>query len=229
MGFDFLTDEDLALYGRFRGDPSPQQFHDFFHLDEEQLKRIAELRHPHTKLGFALQLTTLKFLGTFLSDPLAVPDSVIRTLAVQLQLPRSIQLHRYLDRRETRFNHQTEIRKMLGYKDFDAVEVLHLMRFLYAHLLVTDERPIELFDRLTQRLIQRHVILPGPTVLAQIVVRVRERVMTRLHRQITARLDANQTDTLAEVLVVPEKQRRSRLDVLRTPPTRQKSPGLIQH
>lgn len=157
-----------------------------------------------------------------------VPDSVLRTLAVQLQLPRTISLERYLVREPTRFEHQAEIRKMLGYKDFDSVEVLHLMRFLYTHLLVTDERPIELFDRLTQRLIQRHVILPGPTVLAQIVVRVRERVITRLHRQITARLDANQTNTLAEVLVVPEKQRRSRLDVLRTPPTRQKSPGLIQ-
>ncbi len=77
------------------------------------------------------------------------------------------------------------------------------MRFLYMHLLVTDERPIELFDRLTQRLIQRYVILPGPTVLAQIVVRVRERVTTRLYRQIASRLDLYQGEILSEVLVIP--------------------------
>ena len=124
MAFEFLTDEHLSQYGRYKGDPTPAQYQEFFLLDGSVLKRCHELRHDYTKLGFALQTCTLKFLGTFLTNPLDVPDSVISTLAVQLKLPRSTDLSRYLTRQDTRFEHQAEIRKMLDYKDFDSVEVL---------------------------------------------------------------------------------------------------------
>ncbi|GGR17674.1 DUF4158 domain-containing protein [Deinococcus ruber] len=227
MGFEFLSDEHLGQYGKYGGEPTAKQLQDYFLLDPKALKRIAELRHDYTRLGYALQFCTLKFLGTFLANPTAVPDNVTRTLAVQLRLPRTVPFERYLAREDTRSWHQAEIRKLLGFKDFDRVEVLHLMRVLYQHLLVTDERPIVLFDLLTQRLVQRQVILPGATVLAQIVVRVRERVTTRLYRQLAARLDAAQRAALEGLLVIPEGQRRSPLDVLRTAPTRQNAAGLL--
>lgn len=228
MPFDFLTDDHLAQYGQYKGDLTVQQLQDYFLLTPAQLQHIATLRFPHTKLGFAIQLCTVQFLGTFLTDPLNVPDSVVRTLAIQLGLPKTVDLPRYLERRATRFTHQITIRQMLGYKDFDLVEVLHLMRFLYRHLLVADERPIELFDRLTQRLVERKVVLPGPTVLGRIVIRVRERVATHLHRQLAGCLTDAQVDALDALLIVPPNQRRSPLDVLRTPPTRQTSVGLLR-
>lgn len=228
MGFEFLTDDHLGQYGKYRGEPTAKQFQDYFLLDIAALKRIAELRHDYTRLGFAVQLCTLKFLGTFLTDPLDVPEGVLRTLAVQLGLSRSLQVSRYLDRQKTRFKHQQEIRVLLGYRDFDSVEVLHLMRFLYRHLLVTDGRPIELFDLLTQELVRRKVVLPGATVLARIVLRVREGVATRLYRQLTGRLTTEQKTKLDDLVIVPEGQRRSPLDVLRTPPTRQHFLGLLQ-
>ncbi|MFC3863232.1 Tn3 family transposase, partial [Deinococcus antarcticus] len=86
----------------------------------------------------------------------------------------------------------------------------------------------ELFDLLTRELVLRQVILPGPTVLARIVLRVREGVATRFYRQISQRLTEEQRTRLNDLVTVPEKQRRSPLDILRTAPTRQKSSGLIQ-
>lgn len=228
MPLEFLTDKHLVRYGRYAGEPSVRQLQDYFLLTRPQLDHLATLRHPHTRLGFAVQLCTLQFLGTFLTDPLDVPDSVIRTLAVQLGLPRTTDLPRYLERRSTRFEYQTQIRELLGYKDFDRVEVLHFLRFLYARLLVSDDRPIVLFDLLTAELVTRKVVLPGPTLLARIVLRVRERAATRLHRQMAARLSPEQAGRLDDLLIVPEGKRRSALDVLRTPPTRQTSPGLLQ-
>ena len=75
--------------------------------------------------------------------------------------------------RQTPFEHQRLIRAHLGYKHFDGLERLRLTRFLYARLLLGDERPIVLFDLCTARLAGRQVILPGATTLAQLVVQVR--------------------------------------------------------
>ena len=227
MPFEFLTDDHLARYGRYSGEPTVRQLQDYFLLTQPQIDQIADLRHPYTKLGFALQLRTLQFLGTFLIDPVDVPDSVLRTLAVQLGLPKSTELPRYLDRRDTHFEHQAVIRTLLGYKDFDRVEVLHLLRFLYARLLISDERPIVLFDLLTAELVKRRVVLPGPTILGRIVIRTRARLATRLYRQLASRLTDAQVQALEALLVVPEHHRKSPLDVLRTPPTRQTAGGLL--
>jgi hypothetical protein len=43
-------------------------------------------RGEHNRLGFALQLTTVRYLGTFLDGPAAVPSSVLETLSRQLGL-----------------------------------------------------------------------------------------------------------------------------------------------
>ncbi len=38
------------------------------------------------RLGYALQLTTVRFLNTFLENPTAVPDAVLHALSTQLDI-----------------------------------------------------------------------------------------------------------------------------------------------
>ena len=86
MPVSFLSKEQRESYGCFTVVPSPDDLARYFHLDEFDLGLIVKKRGQSNRLGFALQLGTVRYLGTFLEDPLNVPISVLQTLTRQLYI-----------------------------------------------------------------------------------------------------------------------------------------------
>jgi Domain of unknown function (DUF4158) len=110
MPGEFLTDAQEQAYGHFVGPPSNQQLSRYFHLDDADRERVNVRRGAHNKLGFALQLTSVRFLGTFLAEPTAVPSNVVAYVAAQLSIRDVACLADYAARPSTGWEHAAEIR-----------------------------------------------------------------------------------------------------------------------
>ena len=82
---EFLTDNEAA-YGRYATAPSQADLERVYFLDDDDLSLVGRHRGEHMRAGFALQLVTVRWLGTFLENPLDVPGEVLDFVAGQLEM-----------------------------------------------------------------------------------------------------------------------------------------------
>jgi hypothetical protein len=104
MPVEFLSLDQQRRYGRYTDDPSPRQLDRYFHFDDRDQQLINRRRTDHTRLGFVLQLGTVRFLETFLPDPTDVPANVATYVAHPLGLQDAASLARYQAETLTRAN-----------------------------------------------------------------------------------------------------------------------------
>ena len=227
MPVRFLTPEQRGKYGRYAASPTPEELNRFFHLNDDDLAQIRSCRGEHNRIGFALQLSTVRYLGTFLDDPVAVPSLVVQTLGRQLGISNLDSLPAYRTGKQ-RWEHVAQIRNHFGYSDItEPVVGFRLTRWLYVLCWSGTERPSVLFDRATAWLLAHKILLPGCSTLERFVVRLRSRVETRVWRLLGRGVATSQQRVrLEHLLTVPEGSRGSRLDKLRSGPTRVSGPSL---
>jgi hypothetical protein len=227
MPVRFLTPEQREKYGRYAASPTPAELDRFFHLNDDDLAKIRSCRGEHNRLGFALQLSTVRYLGTFLDDPVAVPSPVVQTLARQLGISNLDSLPVYRTGKQ-RWEHVAQIRDHFGYSDITEPLVgFRLARWLYVLCWSGTERPSVLFDRATAWLLAHKILLLGCSTLERFVVRLRSRVETRVWRLLGRGVaTSQQRSRLEHLLTTPEGNRGSRLDKLRSGPTRVSGPSL---
>jgi hypothetical protein len=158
---EFLTDEQAAAYGTFGETPTRPELERFFFLDDDDRDLIALRRSDGHRLGMAVQICTVRYIGTFLGDdPLAVPWEVVDYLAKQLGIEDSSCVKRYAERRMTPYNHAQEIRERFGYRDYsDRKWSREFRTFLYGRAWTHAEGPVALFNHAVTWLRRNQVLL----------------------------------------------------------------------
>lgn len=226
MPVNFLSDEQKKSYAKYPLTLTVEQLHKYFHLDEKDKELIAHCRRDYNKLGYALQLTTVRFLGTFLQNPIAVPKEVINYVAGQVNLLACHNLEKYLDRKKTKFSHCQEIQTLFEYQTFSGLRRFRFTRWLYSIAWFGSERPTILFERAVLWLIAHKILLPGISTLEELIARIRDRAAERLWKKLFSLASSEMKKALENLLTVPEGKRYSYLDALKNGPTRISSQSL---
>ncbi|NEA59636.1 Tn3 family transposase [Streptomyces sp. SID13666] len=218
MAVEFPSDEQ-AGYGTFRGAPSRSELERYFFLDDKDREEVQAKRRSHNRLGFAVQLTSVRYLGRFMPDPRQVPAEVAEYLAEQLEIADPWCLEQYGERDGTARSHAGEIQQAGGWRDFAEVSG-ELSAWLDARAWTTGDGPKALFDAAAGWLRERRVLLPGASRLARMVGSVREEANNRLWDTLYRLLSTGQRAVLDSLLTVPPGARVSELDRLRRGPVR---------
>jgi hypothetical protein len=223
---NFLSHQQKSNYGRFTGEPSDNDLARYFYLDETDLAYVNKKRSDKARLGFALQLGTVRYLGIFLNDPTDVPINVLFNISRQLKMKNSNVVKGYNDRALQR-RHADEIRERYGYVEITNPRIgLRLTRWLYNLCWIGNERPVILFERAKIWMLAHKVLLPTCIQLERYISRLKSRVERHLWKSIVRHISPEQKASLEKLLEIPEGEHTSLLMVLRKNPVRRSSRSL---
>lgn len=202
MPVDFLSPAQQENYGKYPNDLTPEFIANYFFLDDKDKEWIKSKGGQFSRLGYALQLTTVRYIGTFYSDLTIIPWKIIERIAAQVHVDDiSDCLTRY-QQSEQRWRHTTEIRTRYGYKEFSEKGIqFKLGRWLYALFWTGTDRPGLLFEQSVSWLLTNKVLLPGITTVERFIAEIRSRMDARLWRSLIKNLTDDQKLKLNKLLI----------------------------
>ena len=227
MPVEFLLQEQRDRYGKFVDVLTSAQLAQYFFFDDYDRALINLRRGNQNRLGFALQLATVRFLGTFLDNPNRVSIEAQIYVTKQLSLD-PVCINDY-NQRQTWWDHTVVIRQHYGYSDFSHQPGhWRLVRWLYKRAWWSEESPSVLFDQVTAYLVEHKILLPGVTLLERLIVRVRERIQQKVWNRIAQLPSAMQQRQLEALLNLAPNSHQTILEDLRRSPTRYSASALVQ-
>ena len=216
MSAQFLNQEQRKIFGKYVYAPSPDQLDHYFYLDDRDNEIISALRGDHNRLGFALQLCTVRFLGTSIINLTTVPRSAVNFVAQQLKIRNKDCISKYSGTR--RQEHLQHIKRLYGYAEYtDDRARFRFLRWLFTRAWIGDDRPSVLFDLATRQLLVGKTLLPGITTLERIVSQAKEKANNRLYRKLSSLVPPEVEINLLKLLEPTEFTNDSLIDYIKRP------------
>jgi hypothetical protein len=200
----FLTDAERERLRRFPTEVPSEDLVDYFTLSDRDLVEVRRQRGGPNRLGFALQLCTLRYLG-FVPDPLhSVPPAVIVHLAQQVGAPPEF-IMAYGDRPHMRTDHLQDVAAYLGFRKARTSDLKSLNAWLAERALEHD-RPTLLLQLACEKLRTDRIVRPGPTRLERLAVTARQEAHHETFRLLMPLL-SGECRALLDGLLIPDASR----------------------
>ncbi len=213
-----FSEEELE---RLRGFPeiSGEALLRFFTLTPAEVEFIApgRGRGPADRLGLAIQLCTLPWLGFVPDDVGAAPTAAVARLSERLAIPIG-ELRFYGHREQTRTDHLGMVARYLGWRQAGPLELAALDEVLLARAMEHDS-PTLLFRLAGEQLISSHVIRRGVVTLVGRVAKARAAASWETFDRVAHLLTRKRQEELDALLVVDAAIGTTRLAWLGRGPT----------
>jgi Domain of unknown function (DUF4158) len=195
-----LPTSELSVRCRYTTQIPDEDLSAFFLLSEADQQAISQHREAHTRLGFALQLCPLRYLGFAPDDLTTAPAVAVEYLAHQLGVaPEALQA--YGSRRPTRTVHFQQVQRHLHFRLATPLEMYALQTWLVERALEHD-KPTLLLQLACDKLRREQMVRPGITRLERLVATAREQAYR---------------ETWQRLLPLLPPERQAFLDALLTP------------
>ena len=195
----FLSQAERQRLEQFPPDVSEQDLIVYFTLTPADTERIAQQRTPHTQLGFALLLCSLRYLGFFPLDSPAIPAHVVAYIAEQIDVSPHVLPH-YMSRPETRWEQLGPVMAHLDFQRPGQADREALVTWLGERAL-EHERPSLLLQLACERLYHLRLVRPGVTTLEELVADARQWARQRSYQMLVAPLPDQQREQLQALLI----------------------------
>ena len=199
MPVQLFTEAERARRNRFPETITYEELVTFFTLSERDLDSMPRYSAAHNRLGYALQLCTLRFMGFVPDNLTSAPPAAVVFLAQQLAVTPEV-LTAYGTRAHTRQDHLYAAQVHLGYRKVGKKDIGTLADWLLERALEHD-KPTLLYELTCEKLRTEQLVRPGVTRLERWVAEARERAQGETFRQLTPLLTDDCTrflDTLLE-------------------------------
>jgi TnpA family transposase len=208
MPVSFLTQGERERLQSFPKEISPEDITAFFTLSETDIDLVQKQHGDYNRLGFALQLCLLRYLGFSLHNLTDLPENLIAYVARQLNL-NSIDLSKYGKRSPTRTIDLQLIQKYLGFRKATTSEFNSLSRWLLERALEHD-KPSLLLQQASEKLYQEKIVRPGITRMEKMVATARSQAQEETFKRVSPLLTPEHKRFLDDLLVINETTNRTR-------------------
>jgi TnpA family transposase len=200
MSNGFLSVAERERWQRFPDTIPQDDLAAYFLLSDDDQREINRQREPFNRLGYALQLCMLRYLGFVPTDFKATSPEAVSFVAEQLGMAPRV-LSQY-DNRRTQSDHRRYVRAYLGFRQATPIDLYALQTWLLARALEHD-KPTLLLQLACEKLYRERIVRPGVTRLERFVASAREKAHDETFRQLTPLL-TDDRKTLLDGLLQPD-------------------------
>ncbi len=198
-----------------------------YSLSEPDLSVIRQRRGAHNRLGFAVQLCSLRYPGCAIPAGEPPPEILLSLVARQLRLDPALWT-RYAEREETRREHMLELQAWLRLTSF-GLEHHRAVVHALTELAEQTDRGILLATAMLEMLRHQRVIVPAIDVVERVCAEALTRGTRRVYAALTAPLSGDGRSRLGALLDPREGARITSLVWLRQPPGAASARNVLAH